>query len=56
MIIMNKKFVSKHFDSKREANTFAQEVRGIIEGPFYDFDANTEYIVFYYADREQKFD
>lgn len=51
---MDNKFVSKHFDSRREANAFAQKVRGVIEGPFYDLDANAEYIVFYYADRERQ--
>lgn len=48
-----RKFVSKHFTNSREANAFAQKVSGVIEGPFYDLDANSEYIVFYYADREQ---
>jgi hypothetical protein len=40
-------YTSKSFDCMSEAKKFAKSVKGVIEGPFLDWDLNREYIVFY---------
>ena len=43
---------SKNFTNYEEAKEFASKVKGVIEGPFLDYELNREYIVFYRAERE----
>lgn len=43
----------RNFTSKREAYSFASRVAGYVEGPFYDYDLNTKYLVFYKDAREE---
>lgn len=46
-------YKKRHFTNRREAYEFASKVTGYVDGPFYDFDLNTEYIVFYKDAREE---
>lgn len=40
-------FAHKDFTSKEEAKDFAKKAKGVIEGPFLDYDMNASYVVFY---------
>lgn len=38
---------AKEFHSKQQAQAFAQDVRGFVEGPFINEHLENQYIVFY---------
>ena len=40
-------YLKRTFTNRNEAYNFAGRVVGWVEGPFYDYDMNVEYIVYY---------
>ena len=50
---MSDEYLKRTFANRKDAYKFASSVVGYVEGPFYDFDLNTEYIVYYKDARKE---
>lgn len=50
---MSDECLTRTFTNRKDAYRFASSVVGYVEGPFYDFDLNAEYIVYYRDARKE---